>query len=189
MSTLEDEVSRRTGRAVHRQRAARGFSLRQLATLSGLSPSSISDIERGAKSPTVATLARLAEALGVSAASLVDGGPAPAPRIRVLRQGEGPGGDRPVRWHGLLAAAPGGRLDFARYEIPPATLVGPSPAHAAGTVEHVHLISGRLRVTVGDEVVELAAGDGCSCRTDAPHAIENPDPATAAALYVIVERG
>ena len=49
----------------------------------------ISDIERGAKSPTVVTVVRLAEALGVTAASLIDGGTATASRIRILRRGEG----------------------------------------------------------------------------------------------------
>jgi len=45
-----------------------------------------------------------------------------------------------------------------------------------------------VRVTVGDETADLAAGDGCSCRTDTAHAIENPDPAAEALVYLIVER-
>ena len=192
LSTLEDnsedEVSRRTGRAVKRQREARGFSLRTLAAHSGISSSMISDIERGAKSPTVVTLVRLAEALGVSAASLVDAGAGPAPRIRVLRGGEGAGGEHPAPWQSLTPPAPGNSIDFVRFRIPPATVLGPTPAHAAGTVEHMHVASGAVRVTVGDETAELAAGDSCSCRTDVTHAVENPDPAAEALVYVIVER-
>src|SRR5262245_63745403 len=107
LSTLEDEVSLRTGRAVKRHREAAGFSLRMLAARSGISSSMISDIERGAKSPTVITLVRLAQALGVSAAALVDGGAGPVPRIRVLRRGEGPGGEHPARWESLVPAAAG----------------------------------------------------------------------------------
>ena len=72
------------------QREAAGFSLRRLATRSGISPSMISDIERGAKSPTVTTIVRLARALGVSASALIDGGTGPTPRIRVLRRGQVP---------------------------------------------------------------------------------------------------
>ena len=89
MSTIENDISVRTGRAVKQQRDAAGFSLRMLAARSGISPSMISDIERGAKSPTVTTVVRLAQALGVSAAALIDGGTGPAPRIRVLRRGRG----------------------------------------------------------------------------------------------------
>ncbi len=68
LSTIEDEISQRTGRAVKQRRETAGLSLRMLAARSGISASMISDIERGAKSPTVATIARLAEALGVSLA-------------------------------------------------------------------------------------------------------------------------
>jgi transcriptional regulator with XRE-family HTH domain len=98
LSTLEYEISLRTGRAVKQQREAAGFSLRVLAAHSGISSSMISDIERGAKSPTVTTVVRLAQALGVSAAALIDGGTDPAPRIRVLRRGEGAGGEHPAPW-------------------------------------------------------------------------------------------
>ena len=86
-------------------------------------------------------------------------------------------------------AGPGSRIDFVRYQIPPSTVLGPAAAHAPGTVEHMHVVAGTVRVTVGDETAELAAGDSCSCRTDAPHAIENPDPSAEALIYLIVERG
>jgi quercetin dioxygenase-like cupin family protein len=52
----------------------------------------------------------------------------------------------------------------------------------------MHVAAGTVRVTVGDETAELTAGDSCSCRTDAPHAIENPDPTIEALFYLIVER-
>lgn len=188
MSTIENDISVRTGRAVKRQREAAGFSLRMLATRSGVSPSMISDIERGTKSPTVTTIVRLADALGVGTAALIDGGMGPAPRIHVLRRGEGAGGDDPTRWDSLGPAFPGSRIDFVRYQIPPSTVLGPSAAHTAGTVEHMHVAAGMVRVTVGDETAELVAGDSCSCRTDAPHGVENPDPSAEALIYLIVER-
>jgi len=123
LSTLEDEISLRVGRAVKRQRDAAGFSLRMLAARSGISASMISDIERGAKSPTVTTVVRLAQALGVGAATLIDGGPGRAPRIRVLRRGEGAGGEHPAPWESLGPAGPGSRIDFGRYQIPPSTVL------------------------------------------------------------------
>jgi transcriptional regulator with XRE-family HTH domain len=188
MSTIDDEVSLRTGRTVKQRREATGFSLRELAARSGVSASMISDIERGTKSPTVTTVVRLAQALGVSAAALVDGGAEPAPRIRVLRCGEGAGGENPARWDSLGPASSGSRIDFVRYQIPPSTILGPAAAHPPGTVEHMHVAAGAVRVTVGDETAELTAGDSCSCRTDAPHGVENPDPSAEALIYLIVER-
>ena len=188
LSTLEDEVSLRTGRAVKQRREAAGLSLRELAARSGISSSMISDIERGTKSPTVVTVVRLAQALGVSAAALIDGDGGPAARIRILRRSEGAGGEHPARWQSLGPASPGSRIDIVRFQIPPATILGPSAAHAAGTVEHMHVAAGTVRVAVGDETADLAAGDSCSCRTDAPHGIENPDPSAEALIYLIVER-
>jgi transcriptional regulator with XRE-family HTH domain len=189
MSTIENDISVRTGRAVKQQREAAGFSLRKLATRSGISPSMISDIERGAKSPTVTTVVRLAQALGVTASALIDGGADQAPRrIRVLRRGQGGGGEHPAPWESLGPASPGSRIDFVRYQIPPSTVLGPSPAHASGTVEHMHVATGTVRVTVGDETADLVAGDSCSCRTDAPHGVENPDKSAEALIYLIVER-
>jgi transcriptional regulator with XRE-family HTH domain len=189
LSTLENEVNLRTGHAVKRQREAAGLSLRLLAARSGISASMISDIERGTKSPTVGTVVRLAQALGVSTASLIDGDAGPAPRIRILRHGEGAGGEHPARWNNLGPATPGSRIDFVRFQIPPATALAPAAAHAPGTVEHMHVAAGTVRVTVGDETAELMAGDSCSCRTDVPHAVENPDPIAEALIYLIVERG
>jgi transcriptional regulator with XRE-family HTH domain len=189
LSTLEDDVSLRTGRAVKQQREALGLSLRMLAARSGISSSMISDIERGAKSPTVVTVVRLAQALGVGAASLVDGGTGPAPRISVLRGDEGAGGEHPARWKSLKPEAAGSRIDIVRFQIPPATSLGPAAAHAPGTVEHMHVAAGTVHVTVGDETADLAAGDSCSCRTDVPHEVVNPDPSAEALVYVIVERG
>lgn len=189
LSVLEDEASLRTGRAVKQHREAAGFSLRMLAARSGISSSMISDIERGTKSPTVTTVVRLAQALGVSAAALIEGGTNPAPRIRVLRRGEGAGGEHPARWESLGPAVPGSRIDFVRYQIPPSTVLGPAAPHAPGTVENLHVAAGTVRVTVGDETADLAAGDSCSCRADAPHGVENPDPSAEALIYLIVERG
>lgn len=185
LSTKEDEISRRTGRAVKHQREEAGLSLRTLAERSGVSSSMISDIERGAKSPTVTTLVRLAQALGVSAAALVDQG---ITRIHITRHSDAAGGEHPAKWESLGPSMPGSRIDFVRYLIPPATALGPSAAHAAGTVEHVHVAAGTIRVTVGEETAELTAGDSCSCRTDVPHGVENPDPSQEALVYVILER-
>lgn len=47
-------------------REGRGISMRQLATQSGLSANALSMIERGKTSPSVSTLYKLADALGVS---------------------------------------------------------------------------------------------------------------------------
>ncbi len=191
MSTIEnvdEEVCRRTGEAVRQRREALGLSLRTLAARSGISPSMISEVERGAKAPTVVTLVRLAEALGTAAASLLDAAADAPTRIRLLRKDAAPGGRKPAPWTTLAPGIDGSRIDIVRYRLPPAAVLGPTAGHAAGTLEHLHLESGALRVTVGDESVDLAAGDSCSCRTDVAHTIENLDRRREAAFSLVVER-
>jgi len=165
-----------------------GLSVRGLAGLSGISPSMISDVERGLKSPTISTLAALADALQIPLATLV-GGEAPM-RMRVVkaserqwRLDEGTGGKRDY----FAPTVGGSEVEFLRYVVPPRTSVGPFPAHAPGTIEHVYLASGKLRITLGKNVAELEAGDVCSCFADEPHAFENSDAKLAAELIIVVE--
>jgi transcriptional regulator with XRE-family HTH domain len=113
-----------------KQREAAGISLRELAARTRISSSMISDVEPGTKSSTVTTVVRLAEALGVSAAALIDGGTNRAPPIRVLRRGQGAGGEHPASWDSLGPAGLGSRIDFVRYQIPP-SWVRPLPTHPA----------------------------------------------------------
>jgi mannose-6-phosphate isomerase-like protein (cupin superfamily) len=50
-----------------------------------------------------------------------------------------------------------------------------SEAHTPGTRELVHVLSGQVRVTLGeDETVGLAAGDAVSFPGDRPHGYSNP---------------
>ena len=58
---------------LRRQRLAKGLSQEQLAEKTGLHPSEVSRLERAVREPRLGTIAKLAHALGVSAAKLVAG--------------------------------------------------------------------------------------------------------------------
>lgn len=60
----ELKLYRESSRAVAAARAAAGISQKQLAALTGIDQSDISKIERGVANPSVATLQRIAKALG-----------------------------------------------------------------------------------------------------------------------------
>jgi transcriptional regulator with XRE-family HTH domain len=66
MPTIKDKMTERVARAIRDRREQLGLTLRALSSASGVSSSMISDIERGAKSPTISTLSALADALDVS---------------------------------------------------------------------------------------------------------------------------
>ena len=60
------------GRRVKLERLSKGMTLKQVADASGMSPTHISEIERGRTSPTVGALLRIARALGKSATYFVE---------------------------------------------------------------------------------------------------------------------
>lgn len=63
-------MQRRLGRAVKQIRIRRGLTQEQVSAASGLHPTYISDIERGARNPSWEALTRLAEGIGVPMADL-----------------------------------------------------------------------------------------------------------------------
>src|ERR1043165_1903306 len=65
----QDAVSVNIGERLRELREARNISMRALATRSGLSANALSMIERGRASPSVSTLYKLADALGISITS------------------------------------------------------------------------------------------------------------------------
>jgi mannose-6-phosphate isomerase-like protein (cupin superfamily) len=149
----------------------------------------ISDIERGAKSPTISTLSTLADALGVSISAVVDSA-GPAARLHVIRASERSrlvdptsGARRDDFGPALVASG----IQFVRYTVPPHSMAGPFPAHATGTIEHIHLAQGSIRVVLGTDAAMLQTGDSCTCLADAPHAFDNRKGDIEALIYVVIE--
>lgn len=64
IATVAPRVQNASATAVMSARAAAGLSQKQLSVLTGIDQSDISKIERGAANPSVATLERIATALG-----------------------------------------------------------------------------------------------------------------------------
>jgi hypothetical protein len=148
----------------------------------------ISDVERALKSPTISTLAALAQALEMPLSAVIDS--EPPVRMRVVRASErqllvepGTGAKRDR----FGPAVTGSEVEFLRYVVPPHTLAGPFPAHAPGTIEHVYLASGTVRVIFGDDVGDLQTGDTCSCFADLPHCFDNREGESLADLIIVVE--
>ena len=162
------------GTRVRAVRAGRGLSLDGLATASGVSRSMISDIERGAKMPTVLVLARLATALGTTVSRLI-GEEEPA-RVVVLRRAaqtaivDAAGWERRI----LSPNLPGVEFEFIRTTVPAGVEIGSFPAHAPGSREWVAVGTGALSVALDGVSHSLSAGDSLYYAGDVPHAFANP---------------
>lgn len=66
------DITKRLGANVSRLRKERGLSQEAFAHNAGIHRTYISDIERGARNPTIEVVAKIAKALNVPAGSLLD---------------------------------------------------------------------------------------------------------------------
>jgi transcriptional regulator with XRE-family HTH domain len=177
-----------------RIRAARedaGLSVRGLARQLGVSASLLSQVERGLAQPSVATLWALVRELGLSLDAMFadsDGRSGEARAAIVQRAANRPaielGGG--VVWE-RLTAAPDRAADFAFVTYPPGADSGaddPPTSHLGR--EYGYVIGGRLQIEVGDEVVELGAGDAVAFGSETPHRFRalGDEPVTAVWLNV-----
>jgi transcriptional regulator with XRE-family HTH domain len=188
--TIKDNASERVARAIKERRERMGLTLRDLSAKSGISSSMISDVERAAKSPTIATVSALAEALGIPVSTLFESPRQRRGRIHVSRASKrsqivDPGSG--ARRDGYRPALSTSKLEFVRYVVPARAQAGPFAAHAPGTIEHLLLAAGSIRVMFGSETALLRTGDCCTCMADAPHAFDNREGDVEALMYIVAE--
>jgi len=168
------------------QRRRQTLSLEQLASLSGVSRSMISKIERGEAVPSTVVLSRLAEALGVTFAKLML--PAAEREIVVI-----PAAMQPVlrdqasgfQRRCLSPVLPGRGIDWVLNTLPPGGATGEFTAHRRGVEEYIYVLRGRLRATIGERSLTLSEGDSLYFEADLPHGFSNPDAAPCEYFLVI----
>lgn len=159
---------------LRRYRKRRDLSIEQLASLSGVSRSMISKVERCEAVPSTTILSRLAEALGVTFSRLMSAPidreilVIPAARQPVLRDEES-GFVRRC----LSPVLPGRGVDWVLNTLPPGSATGEFTAHRHGVEEYIYVLSGRLGVRIGDKSVTLERGDSLYFEADTQHAFAN----------------
>lgn len=180
---MKEAAESQLGARVRRLRETRGLSLREIAQRAGVSESFVSQVERGAANPSVASLKRMADALDVSIGALFEG---PAPVGRVVRAGERPTLVHPKRkWRDfLLTPREARRLQVILSYIEPGEGSGGEPYAHDSDEECVVVLAGRLELTVGRETFLLDAGDSLVFESRIPHANVNPGPDTAEVLWI-----
>lgn len=175
------------GAILQRLRLAQNLTLDQLAKASDVSKSVLSQIERDRTNPTVATLWRLATALGVriedllrtpaaSGISVVDRHTTP-----VLSSSDG---RCTIRVLGPVEMA--GHLEWYEMRFDPKGALVSDP-HEPGAVEHLTVLDGKVEVESGGAHVRavLTQGETARYRADLPHAIRNLFDAPALVVVVV----
>lgn len=150
-------------------RRRRGTTLTALSETTGISVSTLSRLESGRRKPTLELLLPLAAAHGVALDELVGAPPTGDPRVHM----------RSFTHRGTtyvpLTRHLGGLRAFKQI-MPP----GHSPAEPEQRVhegyEWLYVLSGRLRLVLGEHDLVLTAGEAAEFDTRVPHAFVNPGP-------------
>jgi transcriptional regulator with XRE-family HTH domain len=165
-------------------RRIRRCTLRTVAERSGLSESFLSQVERGRANASIASLRRIAGALGVSVADLFE--PDGPPRPRVLRRE-----NRPALSFGilgrklLLTPRPLQHLEVFVGELDPGGSTGPEPYSHGDSEELFVVLHGSVQLELGGELHELGPGDSIDYRSSTPHRISNTGDDVAEVMWII----
>ncbi|KUN41928.1 helix-turn-helix domain-containing protein [Streptomyces longwoodensis] len=155
-----DQVLAEVGPRLRRIRKERGATLAGLSAATGISVSTLSRLESGLRRPSLELLLPIARAHEVALDELVGAPAVRDPRVRarpVVRHG---------RTHWPLTRQPGGLQAFKVLE--PQRELDPEPRSHEG-YEWLYVLSGRLRLVLGEHDVVLTAGEAAEFDTRVPH--------------------
>jgi XRE family transcriptional regulator, regulator of sulfur utilization len=167
------ELANRVGEALRRFRRDRQLSFDELSARSGVSRAALSQIEGGRTNPTLAVLWKIAVGLDVPFHDLL--GTNKEETVIVLRAGDAlPLRSSDGRTESRLLSPGGSTTSTDVYELRLAPkAVHRSDPHAKGTTETLVVLTGALRLTVGNQTHDLSVGDSVFFRADLEHSYEN----------------
>ena len=177
-----DRVLDAVGPRLRALRQERGSTLAQLSESTGISVSTLSRLESGQRRPTLELLLLLARAHQVPLDELVDAPATGDPRIH----------PKAIKRHGMtilpLTRRPGGIQAYKMIHPPgPPTVLPEQQVHEG--YEWLYVLSGRLRLLLGEHDLILAAGEVAEFDTHVPHCFVNPDPYPAEILSLFGPQG
>jgi transcriptional regulator with XRE-family HTH domain len=175
------------GKRVRQERQARGWTLDVLAESAGVSRRMLINVEQGAANPSVGTLLKLSDALGIGLPSLVEL-PEQAP-VKITRAGEGA-----TLWtggsggRGVLVAGTPDVLELWDWTLQPGERHD-SEAHTVRTRELLQVREGAITITIGDQTHRLDSGDAVSFPGDVDHVYLNEGKSPVRFTLCVFEPG
>jgi transcriptional regulator with XRE-family HTH domain len=180
----QDAISVNVGGKLRAMREERGLSIRALARASGISANALSVIERGKSSPSVSTLYKVTDALGVPITTLFR---TETKRVNVVFKKA----DERTRvsfqrglWEDLGGERFSGRVEPFAITLESGTTSGPYPMIHSGH-EFVICLRGQLEYQVENELYLLEAGDTLLFTSNLKHRWRNPGNTVTNAVFVL----
>lgn len=186
------------GERLRARRRARNLSLRELASRLGVSPSLISQIERGQARPSVSTLFAIATELDASVDELLFNDERSSVGSAEARVRPSPVQKATARHHIRLASGvtwerltttsqPGVEFLFVVYDVGGASSPGDTYQNHSGH-EWGYVISGVLEVIIGFDRYVLQPGDAVSLDSSVPHRLANIGDTPVHAIWFVLGR-
>ena len=177
------------GGNLRRLRMRRGLSLEKLAQKSGVSRAMLGQIELGQSAPTINVLWKIARALDVTFATLIQAREGGGPTVLKKAQAKvltSHGGEFSSR--ALFPFDGPRRAEFYELRLAPRASES-ADAHAPGTLENLVVAEGQLELVVGEgahrETHRLDTGDAIVFEADVAHVYTNPGAAECV-MYLVM---
>ena len=183
--TTSAEARIDVGERLRAIRTLRRVTLRTVAERSELSESFLSQVERGRANASIASLKRIAGALGVTVADLFEPNGYRS-RPRVMRRES-----RPALTFGtlgqkyMLTPRPLEHLQVIVGEFEAGGSTGDEPYTHGDSEELLVVLRGTVHLQLGTEVFELGNGDSIDYRSSTPHRLTNAGEGTAEVMWII----
>ena len=170
------------GQRLRDLRLQKGLTLKDLAARIGKSPSYLSKLEHGKINPSLTSLKKIADALGRPIVHLFEDSMTTVPTV--LLEGQ----------RRRIIVSP--YLEYEILSAPNAQLalfkVFLKKGGSSGAQSYIHegvecgiILSGKVRVVVGDKVYILAAGQSITFRSEQPHRFENMGNEEAVGIWAV----
>lgn len=168
----QEAVDERVRRRLRELRTDQELTLQQVAERANIDVSTLSRLESGKRRLALDHLPALAAALGVSADDLLGSTPPPDPRVR----------GRPRRHKGLTMwpltrRGPAGGLHAYKINMDPRRNKPPAELPVHDGHDWLYVLSGRMRLILGDEDLTIEPGEAVEFSTLTPHwfgAVDGP---------------
>lgn len=184
---MENTLDMRIAEHLRGMRRTRGWSLDDLATRSTISRATLSRLEKGEVSPTAAVLGRLCAAYDVTMSRLIAMAETAFESL-ILSRNQDVWQDPETGLHRKNVSPPSRSLDGEVVEctIPPGQRISYPQPPRAGLEHHVVMLSGELRLSVGEQTHRLRSGDCLRYRLHGASTFETTRRSSAKYLIFMV---
>ncbi|GHJ57744.1 hypothetical protein NOK12_02630 [Nocardioides sp. OK12] len=175
---MVDELAQ-VGARLRAARNDRGWTLDELAERAGMSPSTLSRLESGKRQASLELLVPLTRLLGIRLDDLV-AAETPDPRVR----------RPPIRREGMLIlplAPEGSPISTYKVSFPPTN--DPPALRVHDGYEWLYVLSGRLRLLLGEQDLVLTRGEAAEFDTRTPHSLSAVGSRPAQVLSIFNDAG